>query len=418
MPDTNFYLCYENTPNQSEEFLLHKFWMLEDGTKYKFKYNICELQGILGFKNARYVSNFVKTNCFISSNATTHNCDYCKKKFCARNRSEFIKFVKSPPRFCENCYEIQINAIALEKIDLLEASEYLSSPDFIIQDLSYLEQISLLIMLSELDITHGKASVFIQDELNLTGVYEFDIDLLSALLRKNAIYYIDEKDYDPPTLVQEINFYEIQYGQYLYPHVLHALTLQQQKFKKPGVYFSTPANFNNLDEVKDYLFEQINNAELTLFDVEKMSEFIITSLVDKAYQLVNEVKYRHNISVEMKMKLDTVITRLVNNYSLSVAYSMLDYQAMRVSAQYNATPYMPSYVKDKLLAKLVEEHMSKLETYNNIPYVKKLPFHILSSRIEDFVSYYIFAGQLSWSSLSGDEIIEKWLNSPTIKLIE
>lgn len=40
------------------------------------------------------------------------------------------------------------------------------------------------------------------------------------------------------------------------------------------------------------------------------------------------------------------------------------------------------------------------------------------SKFEYFSSHYILGDLISWSSLSGDDIIERWLHSDTIKKIQ
>jgi len=79
---------------------------------------------------------------------------------------------------------------------------------------------------------------------------------------------------------------------------------------------------------------------------------------------------------------------------------------------------MPSYIQNKLYCKYIEEYINYLDKNNKTPYQKRLPDYMTGSKIEFFSSHYILGDLISWSNLSGDDIIERWLHSDTIKKIQ
>ena len=58
-----------------------------------------------------------------------------------------------------------------------------------------------------------------------------------------------------------------------------------------------------------------------------------------------------------------------------------------------------------------------LDRSDKEPYIRNLPDSMVSSKIEDFTSYHILGGLISWTALSVDEIIDKWANSSTIEIL-
>ena len=60
--------------------------------------------------------------------------------------------------------------------------------------------------------------------------------------------------------------------------------------------------------------------------------------------------------------------------------------------------------------------MNYLEKNNKSTYEIKIPNTVIGSSIEYFSSYFIMGELVSWTELSGNEIISKWINSPTLKI--
>lgn len=422
MTETKYYICYENALKQDEAELLHKYWQLDQSSENIYRHKVQDLIGILNFDKESYITKFVKGNCFISSNSQIFNCTSCQIKFNANCRTEFNSLIKRLPTVCDNCKKEEINLIALEKINILESSiQNPIFPEFSYEDLqslNYVEKIILFVMISEMNVSENEPINFSEGELNLTGVTDIDKDILSSLFNKKAIYVIKDEDYNNLPLLIETTEYIYKNKKHLNSDNINSVNSFLSALYEPGVYFLKPTDSPSFEDFLDKLFEDINNYFITKKDIEILSDLIISILLYQSYYLVNEAKQEHKIPIDMNMKLDIVLTSLVRKYPMPVVFNILNYQAKNVAAKLYSNAAMPSYIQNKLYCKYIEESINYLDKNNKIPYQKKLPDYMTGSKFEYFSSHYILGDLISWSSLSGDDIIEKWIHSETIKKIQ
>ncbi|MGZ7068785.1 MAG: hypothetical protein ACXVHT_10805 [Methanobacterium sp.] len=422
MTETKYYICYENSLKQDEAELLHKYWLLDQSSENIYRYKVQDLIGILNFNKESAVTKFVKGNCFISSNSQTFNCTSCQVKFNANCRTELNNLIKRLPKVCDNCKKEEVNLIALEKINILESSiQQPIFPEFSYEDLqtlNYVEKIALFVMFSEMNVSENEPINFSEGELNLTGAPDIDKDILSSLFNKKAIYVIKDEDYNNLPLLIEMTEYIYKNKKHLNSDNINLLNLFLSGLYEPGVYFLKPTDSPSFEDFLNQLFEEISNYFITKKDIEILSDIITSILLYQSYHLVNEAKQEHKIPIDMNMKLDIVLTSLVKKYPMPVVFNILNYQAKNVAAKLYSNTAMPSYIQNKLYCKYIEEYINYLDKNNKIPYQKKLPDYMTGSKIEYFSSHYILGDLISWASLSGDDIIERWIHSDTIKNIQ
>jgi len=421
MKKPDLYACYLNQLNENEVDLISEFWELGDKKSYPYRFRLRELAEKFGIKNQNGVAKFVAENSFISSNSSNFNCSCCNKKFQSKGRTEFMELLKRDSQLlCKECLQEQVNNLAADRgIQLESETKTLHLPTFeeiSFQSLSYLNKVALLAMILETDSKESEPVQLTKDELVLSGSDENDEKILRELFLGGAIHIVDEGELNHTPLLQDTRNFLSKNLDFIDVEIIDRFNTYVRKTPKPGLYFLVPTNLDGLDEYKSHLFADVINSEITELDAEAIKEFVINNRFYQAYQLLNTVISYHKIPVDMNVKLDSVLVALIKNYSLPEAFNILNYQAKNVAAKLYSEPTMASYIQNKLLAKYIESYMIYLREKGKTTYSIRLPDYIIGSKIEYFSSYYILGELTSWNELSANEIIEKWLNSPTVKI--
>lgn len=337
--------------------------------RFSYEFKVNELISIMGVYFSKQVTDFVSSNCFISSNSKTLNCISCQKKFYARKRNEFKQIFHRLPIVCDDCKRRQISDSAINKIDILISSEvYSVFPEFKFDDLNsltYIEKIVLLVLLLDLNLSEGQPVNFNNShrEYNLTGIPKLDTKYLSKLIDIKAIYEVDYRR--PESFIKNYSYLKNNI-EYLDSDASEKLKEFKSALHKPGMYILIPENYESYNELIRYLYEQLVPDQIDQSVIETISQFVISILLSRAYQLLNEVKSYHRIPINMN--LDAMLTSLVKKYPMRVVFNILNYQAERVAGFLFSNQFINPFVKNKLLVKRIDDYLRYLAENQKTPY--------------------------------------------------
>lgn len=178
-----------------------------------------------------------------------------------------------------------------------------------------------------------------------------------------------------------------------------------------------PKSIGSFCEYKSILLSDVNLAEIKQVDIDSIEELVFSIKMHQAYLLLNISVSRHNVPVDKGIRLDAVLMGLVKKYPMPVVFNIINYQSERVAAKLYANKNTQFYIANKYLAQFIESYVGYLELNAKVPYPIPLPDFMVVSKIEFFTSYYILGGLTNWNHLSGDEVVQKWIESPSVKLV-
>ncbi len=374
MNNIELYLCCINRFGHStkDEALIKDYWLFEEFEKVElhnegerkthrfeieYKYSIEELRKAYDYNAVRTI----QYEALITSTSKLFNCLSCNKKIFAKNRTELKRILQKLPEICDDCKIKEINETALKKIELLESSDiYTSLPSFDVkglESLSYLEKVVLLVLMFEKDLEIEQPTNISLVHLNLSGVNDLDLDLLSKLMDKKAIYKVDYEYI--PILTESIGYFEEQ-RQFFYDDVMKKVDEYKKNILKEGLYFLIPEEFNNYNELTEYLFEKISDQEVTHSDLNAITDFVTSILVFQAYQLIENIKKEQRIPIDLNLSLDTLLTKTVQKYPMVVVFNIFRYKAKGVAAKVYSERNIPLFIENKLFVKFVEDYLNYL----------------------------------------------------------
>ncbi len=129
---------------------------------------------------------------------------------------------------------------------------------------------------------------------------------------------------------------------------------------KEGLYFLIPEEFNNYNELTEYLFEKISDQEVTHSDLNAITDFVTSILVFQAYQLIENIKKEQRIPIDLNLSLDTLLTKTVQKYPMVVVFNIFRYKAKGVAAKVYSERNIPLFIENKLFVKFVEDYLNYL----------------------------------------------------------
>lgn len=420
----NFYIYFTNEEkiNQQKVNLAVQYWDIDyDSKPVKHCHKVNEVVKLFGCESTNALSSEIKKTTITVFNCANTKCPSCGKPSFAKTRAEQLQLIRqSSPVECAECRKNSLNAELAEILSNLEKvnidSQFPVISQSNLKELSYLTKTIFLSWLLDKEFKPFKRINLTREEVNLTGSDSFDEKILTELLKLNIIHIVQEDELNQlPDLRygQELinkNYYD------LYPTLIAEFEFNYQRIPKPGLYIILPSDLNTIEDYLTHLQNEVFNAHLSTADLQAIEELVTTNRLDISYLLLNEAKNTHKIPVDENMKLDSVLTKLIREYPIKVAFNIINYQAKQTAAELYSQTSMPSYIQSKILCKKIEEYMNYLEKNNKSTYEIKLPNSVIGSSIEYFSSYFIMGELVSWTELSGNEIVSKWINSPTVNL--
>ncbi len=420
----NFYICFTNKEKIKTEKInlaIH-YWELDNNPKnIKHRYKVNELVKNFDYNTTTELSSEIRQLTFIGFNCENTKCPSCGKPSIINTRTDHLKLIRqSDPTECPECKKDHLNAKLAEILSSLEKikidSQFPEISKSNVQELSYLTKTIFLSWLLDKEFRPYEKINLTREEVNLTGSDSFDERILTELLEMNIIHLVQEDELNQlPALkygraLINRNYYD------LYPSLVAEFESNSQKIPKPGLYIILPHELNSMEDYIVYLQNEVLNAHLSSTDLQTIEELVISNRLDVSYLLLNESKNKHKIPVDKNQRLDSVLTKLIREYPIKMAFNIINYQAKQTAADLYSQPSMPSYIQSKILCKKIEEYMNYLEKNNKSTYEINLPNSVIGSSIEYFSSYFIMGELVSWTELSGNEIISKWINSSTITI--
>lgn len=418
MSVVDLYLCYTKSLDQDELDIVNKYWDMGGDKIYPFKYRLDDLQVSFDFKNRLALSDFVANRVFISSNSQKFNCISCGKKNISSNRAGFLKLRKKPNEICDFCKQLEINRVVFEKLSFLESlvnllNSYFENEDF--PFLSYLNKVilaSLIIDISRLPIK----TTFV--DLNISGNVDLDDRIIKGLFEAKRIIYFFESNLPPSHDIHNgLTRFIIDNKKFINKDILERYNALFSSSYDVGLYFLFPKSIGSFFEYKSILLNDVKFAEIKQVDIDSIEELVFSIKMHQAYLLLNISVSKHNVPVDKGIRLDAVLMGLVKKYPMPVVFNIINYQSERVAAKLHANKNTQFYIANKYLAQFIESYVGYLELNAKVPYSITLPDFMTVSKIEFFTSYYILGGLTNWNHLSGDEVVQKWIESPSVKLV-
>ncbi len=418
MSVVDLYLCYTRSLDQDELDIINKYWELGGDKIYPFKYRLDDLQIFFDFKNRQALSNFVAHSSFISSGSQEFNCRSCGKKNTAINRADFLKLRKKSDSICESCKQLATNIDVLGELNFLESladvlNSYFEKDDFPI--LSYLEKIYLASLM--LDVS-GLPIQTTFDDLNISGNDDLDTEIINNLFETGRIIYFFEHN-----LVKNQRGYGelvkliFDNKKLIGNDIIERYNGLLSSTYDAGLYFLFPKSIGSFCEYKSNLLGDVSLAKIKQVDIDSIEELVFSIKLHQAYLLLNISVGKYNVPVDKGVRLNAVLMRLVKKYPMPVVFNIINYQSARVAAKLHASKNTQFYIANKYLCRFIESYIEYLELNAKIPYPIQLPDFMTVSKIEFFTSYYILGGLTNWNHLSGDEVVQKWIESPSVKLV-
>ena len=410
MKPCDFYLCYLKALSKPELNLVHAYWWFGDTLdEYKYQKNNVSFSG----GNIAIPNLFSNIGKYVYIASKFLSCSVCGDKFKASSRSQLQKLLDKKPEKCSSCLKGEINEVATEMLDRLEAC----LPDFnfpIVENnisFNYLDALFTFIILSE-DFDYATGRISHPDDLNFTGSHAHDMQIFSDLLSKNIIYEIDEN------LFTKNSFYEqdVKYLRKSYSNLNRENRDKyddiNSKIPKPGYYIAKPDQFEGYSILMYFLYEDILNKEVSLDDIKLLEELVNKTLLHKAYQLIPIVEADFRITIERSLRLETILLYGVKHFLLNQVFNVFYFQGRQTAADIHSKLSIYRKVHEKIYIENVEKRMNKLE--NNIlekRYIKYLPSNMIDSKVEIFSSRYFLGDVMSWANLSGNEVVKRWANA-------
>lgn len=418
MSVVDLYLCYTKSLDQDELDIVNKYWDMGGDKIYPFKYRLDDLQSIFDFKNRLVLSDYVANRAFVSSSSQEFNCICCGKKNISSNRVGFLKLRKKPNEICDSCKQLEINRDALVKLNSLESLANVLNSYFVKEDfpvLSYINKIflaSLILDVSELPIQ----TTF--TDLNISGDDDLDDRIIKSLFdAKRIIYFFESNLVTSQDRYNGLTRFITDNKKLINEDIMGRYSALFSASYEVGLYFLFPKSIGSFCEYKSILLSDVNLAEIKQVDIDSIEELVFSIKMHQAYLLLNISVSRHNVPVDKGIRLDAVLMGLVKKYPMPVVFNIINYQSERVAAKLYANKNTQFYIANKYLAQFIESYVGYLELNAKVPYPIPLPDFMVVSKIEFFTSYYILGGLTNWNHLSGDEVVQKWIESPSVKLV-
>lgn len=424
MNANDFYVVFEKELDQLEVELILKYWKFYEDDSLKFLNTIKSLTLNTDFKNTSQVSTFVSERCYLTSTCLDFSCKICKSAFKASSREHFKRIIDAES-ICEECKIVEINKEAKDilkimKYDIDENNYF--SVDFFECNTSYLEKIYLFIILSEFDVKEN-GLINRWDSFSMKKYSkEFDF-ILGSLIEKNVIFRVKfEAELDSYIRYMQNFFCRNKF--ILDPSIIDQYRPISEKIPSQGFYLRRAKEDDSYQDWMIEIFQGIQNSILSDNDINILRNYIQYIQLNKVYVLLNTVKEAYAIDVEQNIALDSIFIFLINNYSLQHIYNIFCYQAEKtttiIHVKTKGGKVKLSYTeKSKIFRSKVEAYLNYLSAQNKKhEHTKPLPFNWHTTHIEYFTSIHIFQEGINWASLSTQEIISKWLNSPTVRVLD
>ncbi|HUX83462.1 MAG TPA: hypothetical protein VMV35_11575 [Halothiobacillus sp.] len=419
MESVDYYICYTEVLAQDEIDLINAYWELSADKIYPFKYKLSQLDSIKTFSHRRILSNYVIDRSFFSSNSCKFDCRSCGRKLLFSSREMFRTLSKNIPSICRECEKKITNEVAASYLnrlgDILKSIKVRPLDEKPLEKLSYINILFLTILTDHVNIQPIKSYDI---ENMITGVIDLENEIINDLSEIGLIYACSESSLR--NLHIEYNLahkFFIKNEKQIDYKMASLLNELPKSFPKIGIHVLIPESFDTIQDYKYFLNSGLIYRPINDSDLKSIYEIIINIKKNLAYVLLNTSINKYNIKTEKNHKLDSLLSFLVEKYSMPIVYSFINLQCKNAAASFQSNPSAPYYVRNKYLAKIIENNLKYLEKSPTFIFPKELPKFIAKSKIEIFFLNWLGPpGLMTWEKLSVEKIVEFWVNTYEINV--
>lgn len=414
----NFYICFtnKNKLDNVKVELAFKYWNINHNSRpIRHTYHIYELKNLFGYKSSNKLRQDILSFATPVFNDNSMKCPQCGMPHKAKDRTELKRL--SRQRKISLCNKCRTKYLNKELTQLIENFKYTLEPLIFfeenyktIQNLTYITKVTLLALILNEDFIEESRFVLItkrdisgsehfnkrilREIIDAELITEFSTNYCQKLIKRGLKLINSDKKLLNPQLVLEFHSYI-------------------RKSPKDGVNIMLTPEFKTMIDFVENLKQDLDNYSPSITDLQDLEELVVSNKLELAYVLLNYIKEQHNIPIETNPKLDSVLTKLVREYSMKQAFYIMNHKAILTAATLYSNKAIPHFTQQRILCKKIESHMFFLENKYKEPYEKKLPDGVRAteSYIEYFFNKYILDETINWNSLSGNEIISRWVNS-------
>lgn len=408
MSDFGTTIYYNSNISSREKELVDKYWEIISLEPLKFRYSVKALSIEFSdiFIDTKSLSSYAETLAYVTS--AEKKCASC---------DELFKYVSRPslqsrcfdlkPRECKSCLTTKAeNAFMIQYQKLEEIVDRISIPksDFHVDKLSYLECIYMLTFLN------NKSKDGPVNLSNKITTDKFDNKIIQNLIDKGFLFFSDELNYtgEIQNKVFEISFNLSDMSKFQYENLL-------QKIPAPGVYIIEPTS-SSLSDVHTLITKKLTVIKkLKTAEVRELEIVINNILMYKAIQGLKYAEFELKFSLEKNESLINTLQYLVMKYSSRRVNGLLNFvgEDIALGLSLNKIKYHEQF---QVFTKKLNDLISYLqEDSNTKDYFNDLPSSITPSLIEEFTCNYILENVVYWDNLSGEELLNKWMDKPNLK---
>ena len=405
-------ICYPKDANEHEVEALNEYWLLDKTSKIGFKRSVKDIDRNYQKRQCRRLSLLVQKSLF-ALNTAPFICIDCGCKVPVKSRKYFTQRTQDcTTTTCNQCinkrrekskFEAQI-IIRDFKAENFKAQPYLDS-------LTIDETIALLCITSSKQ--SGKLLTINEQDLEITGVKSADQSLLTSLIEKKALTFIQ----DLPLDVLKAN--QFLYGSY--SHVSYDRMPKRYAYHQhpesvtKGLYLNTLALENGFElrdsEISSVLYQKLQSSPVSLELISKIQRIIRDIQTHKLYILVNEVSSEYAIPIDNSNPLRALLDHLAENYSPQKLNFTFNVTARKTIVHIHKDA-PPTYIAKHYFTKSVSRYIEYIESKGfDLEKSWRLPPSLETSPFEAIFCQLYLQGHFNWNRLSAKEIVASWLSN-------
>ncbi|NVK25933.1 MAG: hypothetical protein HWE10_13485 [Gammaproteobacteria bacterium] len=405
-------ICYLKPLTNEELQVVNRYWEINSSDPSKFAKKVDDIKAL--FPEIGIPSAFVSENSEFVITNDEFSCSKCGKMPKARNRTNYLAKLKKTNYVCDECQAIAIQLERQRKQEIINTYKNiivsykatLFEKDYDLSDLTYVEKISLFLILNSY-YNNDKPLSITNENLDLSGSQDFDSKLFVDLAQKGCLVIVN----DLPEEVQEA--YDAIYGRYSrlhYDNGYNRSRYSETRDLAQGVYFNMPTQIEDISQVRTELYAHICASKISVSDIQQITQLVEDIRLANLYECINWLeKEEFRIPIEKTMKLDSLLKFVSKNYSLDKTYYSLWYHARETGA-YIQKIGSRDFKTPRYFGKFLSDYFTKVKTKGwELKYTRSLPMDVNTSAIESLICELYFDDEFNWVSLTTTEIVSTWL---------
>ncbi len=406
--------------------LIKKYWECEHGT-LRYKYSIQSLANRYNFCDKKECEKYISRHSSAIIIDERICCSSCGRRVTVKLRTELDIAFKKGFKFELDCGYCMSNSIDEVAKNVINSIEEIIQENYIFLfknnsfDLTYLEKIYLYLIALKCQVNEfGKLNKAIWQDMFITERADKNF-LIKSLYHKKVIFNTKKND-KVIKIINENSIFFLKKSHQMDMELKNKYQKYRYLFLEENTFLNFDLDYESFNEMLEDLRNQFEYYELNYLDIKEIREFILEQKVIDAYQLISNIQKYRPIPIEKSIELDFVLVELVENYNLLIINSLLNYLADQVALKlYTLEHVQPrdrnAYFVNKMFIAKITSYVSYLKLKNKVPsHIRGIGSDWNYTSLEYFVSKSILNEGLSWTTFSGDELIQKWLNSKKVTI--